>query len=101
MAPTIEVGEKRRTQVRRKGDPAVSNSRQEGRSGVLDSDGQKLLRNGGFADDRRTAEFTICRTIERYGEEVGKLRPIGRSKDGPLAMRTLPHPSPSLRQRPP
>ncbi|QYY30283.1 site-specific integrase [Cupriavidus pinatubonensis] len=87
MASVIKVGNKWRAQVRRKGHPPVTRTfEKKSHAERWAQDVESQLRGGGFADDRKLAEFTIRRLIEDYEEEVGKLRPIGRSKSGALAM---------------
>jgi len=87
VASIIKVGDKWRAQVRRKGHPPATRTfekKAQAERWAQDVEGQ--LRNGGFADERKLAEFTIRTLIEDYEEEVGKLRPIGRSKAGALSM---------------
>jgi integrase len=87
LASIIKVGEKWRAQVRRKGHQPVTRTfdkKAQAERWAHDVEGQ--LRDGGFNDERKLAEFTIRGLIEKYEEEVGKLRPIGRSKAGALSM---------------
>ncbi|MFJ1260312.1 hypothetical protein [Cupriavidus sp. CuC1] len=87
MASIIKVGEKWRAQVRRKGHPPITRTFE--RKAQAERWAQQVeidVRKGGFADDRRLTEFTIGALITKYEEEVGKLRPIGRSKAGSLDM---------------
>ncbi|UXC34765.1 site-specific integrase [Cupriavidus gilardii] len=87
MASIIKIGNKWRAQVRRKGHPPVTRTfdkKSLAERWALQVEGE--IRGGAFADERKLAEFTIGALIERYEEEVGKLRPFGRSKAGALAM---------------
>ncbi|WP_020206103.1 site-specific integrase [Cupriavidus sp. WS] len=87
MASIIKIGDKWRAQIRRKGHPTIT--RTFDKKALAERWAQQVeidVRNGGFADDRRLAQFTIGALITKYEEEVGKLRPIGRSKAGALDM---------------
>lgn len=87
MASIIKIGSKWRAQVRRKGHPTVTRTFEKkalAERWALQVETE--IRGGAFADERKLAEFTIGDLIERYEEEVGKLRPFGRSKAGALAM---------------
>lgn len=87
MASIIKIGDKWRAQIRRKGHPTIT--RTFDKKALAERWAQQVeidVRDGGFADDRRLAEFTIGALITKYEEEVEKLRPIDRSKAGALDM---------------
>jgi integrase len=87
LASIIRVGEKWRAQVRRKGHPTITRTfNKKAQAERWAHDAEMQVRGGAFQDERKLAEFTIRGLIERYETEVGKLRPIGRSKAGCLSM---------------
>ena len=87
MASIIKIGDKWRAQIRRKGHPAATRTfDKKAQAERWAQEVESALRNGGFADERKLAEFTIRSLIEKYEQEVGELRPIGRSKAGALSL---------------
>lgn len=87
LASIIKIGDKWRAQIRRKGHPPATRTfDKKAHAEQWAQDVERQLRDGGFSDERRLAEFNIRGIIERYEKEIGKLRPIGRSKAGCLSM---------------
>ncbi|MCO5399132.1 tyrosine-type recombinase/integrase [Ralstonia soli] len=87
MASIIKVGDKWRAQIRRKGHAAITRTftkktLAEKWAHQVEAD----LEAGEFSDGRRLNDITVRKLIEQYEEEIGKHRPIGRSKAGALDM---------------
>ncbi|RQR87666.1 MULTISPECIES: site-specific integrase [unclassified Burkholderia] len=85
MASILKIGEKWRAQVRRKGHPPLTRTFDK-RKHAEDwaRSVEEEMRAGKFADERKLADITIPRLIQRYEEEVGKHKTIGKSKLGAL-----------------
>lgn len=76
-----------RAQVRIKGFPSVAQTFDKKGQAVAWADKtEAAMRNGGFSDARELANFTIAALITRYTEEIGALKPFGKSKKGALEM---------------
>ena len=87
MASIIKVGDKWRAQIRRKGHAAITRTftkktLAEKWAHQVEAD----LEAGEFSDGRRLNDITVRKLIEQYEEEIGKHRPIGKSKAGSLDM---------------
>lgn len=85
MASILKIGEKWRAQVRRKGHPPLTRTfdkRKHAEDWARSI--EEGMRAGKFADERKLADITIPKLIEKYEEEVGKHKPLGRSKLGAL-----------------
>ncbi len=87
MATIVKVGERWRAQIRIKGHPSVAQTFDKRAQAIAWADkAEGAMRNGGFSDARALADFSIADLLDRYTEEIGAIKPFGRSKLGALEM---------------
>lgn len=86
MSSIIKVGEKWRAQVRRKGAPAQTRTFS---TKIL---AEKWARNAereidhGHAGQLSPTHVTVGSLIDRYTDEIGKIKPFGKNKEGTLKL---------------
>jgi integrase len=88
MASIIQVGDKWRAQVRRKGQAITQTFDKKTKATAWAAKTEYELVNGLYKDGRGLSQVTVSELIDRYTLEIGKVKPFGRSKKCSLGMLT-------------
>ncbi|MFM2051149.1 MAG: hypothetical protein RL682_1640 [Pseudomonadota bacterium] len=87
MASILKIGDGWRAQIRRKGQPTITRTFDKKTHAVAWArKTEEELRAGEFSDTRGLSDFTLGNLIERYVNEVGQVKPFGRSKAATIAL---------------
>lgn len=80
MASVLQVGEKWRAQIRRKGKSIAKTfkTKREAEAWARLTEGE--VERGDFTGHGDLSRVTLAQALDRYAEEVGSLKPFGRSK---------------------
>ncbi|WP_042298936.1 site-specific integrase [Paraburkholderia kururiensis] len=87
MATFTQRGNKWTAQIRIAGHPSVTKTfPKKAHAEQWAKRTETQMRDGAFQDERKLSNFTIGDLIDRYVNDVGGLRPFGKSKRGALDM---------------